>query len=79
MLIYLTRTVIITAILFLQIRRLELMYRDKMLTLIKAFMDLTVGVGLLKVTPKVITPRIMGVLGFLSSLISCYKVSHFSP
>jgi Peroxisomal biogenesis factor 11 (PEX11) len=45
-----------------------------MLTIIKAFMDLTVGVGLLKVAPKVTTPRVIGVLGLLSSLISCYKV-----
>ncbi|XP_078173761.1 peroxisomal membrane protein 11-5-like isoform X2 [Carex rostrata] len=57
-----------------EIRRLELAYRDKMITLIKAFMDLTVGVGLLKLKPKIITPRVMGVLGFLSSLISCYKL-----
>lgn len=57
-----------------EIRRLELNYRDKKITLIKAFMDLTVGVGLLKLTPKVITPRVMAVLGFLSSLISCYKL-----
>jgi Peroxisomal biogenesis factor 11 (PEX11) len=47
-----------------------------MLTIIKAFMDLTVGVGLLKVAPKVTTPRVIGVLGLLSSLISCYKVCH---
>ncbi|KAF3325057.1 peroxisomal membrane protein 11-5-like protein [Carex littledalei] len=58
----------------LTIRRLELAYRDKMITLIKAFMDLTVGVGLLKLKPKIITPRVTGVLGFLSSLISCYKL-----
>ncbi|KAJ4783874.1 Peroxisomal membrane protein 11C [Rhynchospora pubera] len=57
-----------------EIRRLELAYRDKLITVIKASMDLVVGVGLLKVTPKIVTPRVMGVLGFLSSLISCYKL-----
>lgn len=56
-------------------------YRDKLkksnerlLSLVKASMDLVVAVGLLQLAPKKVTPRVTGGFGFISSLISCYQL-----
>ncbi|PKA47744.1 Peroxisomal membrane protein 11C [Apostasia shenzhenica] len=48
---------------------------ERLLSLIKASMDIVVAVGLLQLAPKKVTPRVTGGFGFLSSLISCYQVA----
>ncbi|RRT47438.1 hypothetical protein B296_00038157 [Ensete ventricosum] len=48
---------------------------QRLLSLIKASMDIVVAVGLLQLAPKKITPRVTGGFGFITSLISCYQVA----
>ncbi|KAJ3692706.1 hypothetical protein LUZ60_011801 [Juncus effusus] len=55
-------------------RALELKYRDRLLAVVKTTMDVIVGLGLLNVAPKTFTPRVVGSFGFISSLISCYRL-----
>ncbi|KAH0924958.1 hypothetical protein HID58_017214, partial [Brassica napus] len=47
---------------------------ERSLALIKAAMDIVVAVGLLRLYPKKITPRVTGAFGFITSLISCYQL-----
>ncbi|KAJ6814268.1 peroxisomal membrane protein 11D-like isoform X2 [Iris pallida] len=47
---------------------------ERLLSLVKASMDLVVAVGLLQLAPKTVTPRVTGGFGFISSLISCYQL-----
>ncbi|XP_020574135.1 peroxisomal membrane protein 11-5-like [Phalaenopsis equestris] len=47
---------------------------ERLLSLIKASMDMVVAVGLLQLAPKKVTPRVTGGFGFISSLISCYQL-----
>ncbi|URE05318.1 Peroxisomal membrane protein [Musa troglodytarum] len=47
---------------------------QRLLSLIKASMDIVVAVGLLQLAPKKITPRVTGGFGFITSLISCYQL-----
>lgn len=51
---------------------------ERLLALIKASLDIVVAVGLLQLSPKKVTPRVTGALGFVTSLISCYQVIHYS-
>lgn len=48
--------------------------RERTLNLIKSSLDILVAVGLLKLAPRTITPRVTGALGFVTSAISCYQV-----
>lgn len=48
--------------------------RDRSLSLVKSLLDIVVAVGLLQLTPKTVTPRVTGAIGFLTSLISCYQL-----
>ena len=52
---------------------------ERSLALIKAAMDIVVAVGLLRLYPKKITPRVTGAFGFITSLISCYQVTQHFP
>ncbi|KAI3878151.1 hypothetical protein MKW92_037331 [Papaver armeniacum] len=52
---------------------------DRTLALVKAVMDLGVAAGLLQLAPNKLTPRVVGGLGFLSSLISCYQLLPSPP
>ncbi|KAI0500861.1 hypothetical protein KFK09_019079 [Dendrobium nobile] len=47
---------------------------ERLLSLIKASMDIVVAVGLLQLAPKKVTPRVTGSFGFITSLISCYQL-----
>ncbi|OAY78906.1 peroxisomal membrane protein 11C-like [Ananas comosus] len=47
---------------------------ERLLSLIKASMDIVVAVGLLQLAPKNVTPRVTGAFGFITSLISCYQL-----
>ncbi|KAH0456936.1 hypothetical protein IEQ34_014843 [Dendrobium chrysotoxum] len=47
---------------------------ERLLSLIKASMDIVVAVGLLQLAPKKVTARVTGSFGFITSLISCYQV-----
>ena len=51
---------------------------DRTLALVKSSIDIVVAIGLLQLAPKTVTPRVTGALGFTTSLISCYQVSHLS-
>ncbi|XP_073001916.1 peroxisomal membrane protein 11E-like [Typha latifolia] len=46
----------------------------RLITLIKASLDMVVAVGLLQLAPKKITPRVVGGIGFITSLIACYQL-----
>ncbi|CAK9209906.1 unnamed protein product [Sphagnum jensenii] len=48
--------------------------RERTLNLIKSSLDILVAVGLLKLAPRNITPRVTGALGFVTSAISCYQL-----
>ncbi|KAJ0258631.1 Peroxisomal membrane protein 11E [Hirschfeldia incana] len=52
---------------------------ERSLALIKAAMDIVVAAGLLQLDPKKITPRVTGVFGFITSLISCYQLLPTRP
>ena len=52
---------------------------ERSLALIKAAMDIVVAVGLLRLYPKKITPRVTGAFGFITSLISCYQLLPSRP
>eukprot|EP00262_Sarcandra_glabra_P006633 TRINITY_DN189_c0_g1_i1.p1 TRINITY_DN189_c0_g1~~TRINITY_DN189_c0_g1_i1.p1 ORF type:complete len:236 (-),score=47.61 TRINITY_DN189_c0_g1_i1:520-1227(-) len=52
---------------------------DRLLTLVKASMDMVVAVGLLQLAPKKVTPRVTGGFGLISSLISCYQLLPSPP
>ncbi|KAG1362320.1 Peroxisomal membrane protein 11-1 [Cocos nucifera] len=47
---------------------------DRLLSLVKASMDIVVAIGLLQLAPKKVTPRVTGAFGFITSLISCYQM-----
>ncbi|XP_019426236.1 PREDICTED: peroxisomal membrane protein 11C-like isoform X1 [Lupinus angustifolius] len=47
---------------------------DRTISLVKAGIDTVVAVGLLRLAPNNVTPRVTGALGFVSSLISCYQL-----
>ncbi|THU73225.1 hypothetical protein C4D60_Mb04t20560 [Musa balbisiana] len=47
---------------------------ERLLSLIKASMDIVVAIGLLQLAPKKVTPRVTGAFGFVTSLISCYQL-----
>ncbi|KAH9534443.1 hypothetical protein CY35_17G005600 [Sphagnum magellanicum] len=48
--------------------------RERTLNFIKSSLDILVAVGLLKLAPRTITPRVTGALGFVTSAISCYQL-----
>ncbi|KAI4371527.1 hypothetical protein MLD38_019749 [Melastoma candidum] len=52
---------------------------ERLLALIKALMDIVVAVGLLRLAPTKVTPRISGAFGFVTSLISCYQLLPAPP
>lgn len=45
---------------------------ERLISLMKASMDIVVAAGLLQLAPKKVTPCVTGGFGFVSSLISCY-------
>ncbi|KAK8944767.1 Peroxisomal membrane protein 11C [Platanthera zijinensis] len=51
---------------------------ERLISLIKASMDIVVAAGLLQLAPKKVTPRVTGGFGFVSSLISCYQVHNLN-
>uniref|UniRef100_A0A7N0UY13 Peroxisomal biogenesis factor 11 n=1 Tax=Kalanchoe fedtschenkoi TaxID=63787 RepID=A0A7N0UY13_KALFE len=53
--------------------------RERSLALIKSALDIFVAAGLLQLSPKKITPRVTGALGFTTSLISCYQLLPSGP
>uniref|UniRef100_A0A7N0T024 Peroxisomal biogenesis factor 11 n=1 Tax=Kalanchoe fedtschenkoi TaxID=63787 RepID=A0A7N0T024_KALFE len=53
--------------------------RERSLALIKSALDIFVAVGLLQLSPKKVTPRVTGALGFTTSLISCYQLLPSRP
>ncbi|XP_073269928.1 peroxisomal membrane protein 11D-like [Primulina huaijiensis] len=52
---------------------------ERSLAFVKAALDIVVAVGLLKLTPNKVTPRVSGAVGFVSSLISCYQLLPSPP
>lgn len=52
--------------------------KDRILVLIKSSMDTVVAIGLLHLAPFIVTPRVTGAFGFVTSLISCYQVKTMS-
>lgn len=52
--------------------------KDRILALIKSSMDTVVAIGLLHLAPFIVTPRVTGAFGFVTSLISCYQVKTMS-
>ncbi|CAN6828882.1 unnamed protein product [Brassica oleracea var. botrytis] len=48
--------------------------KDRILALIKSSMDTVVAIGLLHLAPFIVTPRVTGAFGFVTSLISCYQL-----
>lgn len=52
---------------------------ERSLAFVKAALDIVVAVGLLKLAPNKVTPRISGAVGFVSSLISCYQLLPSPP
>ncbi|KAL8119125.1 peroxisomal membrane protein 11C-like [Apium graveolens] len=52
---------------------------QRSLALVKAAIDIGVAAGLLQMAPKKITPRVLGALGFTSSVISCYQMLPSPP
>ncbi|KAF8091658.1 hypothetical protein N665_0439s0023 [Sinapis alba] len=48
--------------------------KDRILALIKSSMDIVVAIGLLRLAPFIVTPRVTGGFGFITSLISCYQL-----
>ncbi|CAF1844469.1 BnaC04g21960D [Brassica napus] len=48
--------------------------KDRILVLIKSSMDTVVAIGLLHLAPFIVTPRVTGAFGFVTSLISCYQL-----
>ncbi|MQL86145.1 hypothetical protein Taro_018681 [Colocasia esculenta] len=48
---------------------------ERLLSLVKASLDIVVAAGLLQLAPKKVTPRVTGALGFITSLISCYQAN----
>lgn len=53
--------------------------KDRILALIKSSMDIVVGIGVLRLAPFIVTPRVTGAFGFITSLISCYQVKQCLP
>lgn len=52
---------------------------ERSLAFVKAALDIVVAVGLLKLAPNKVTPRVSGAVGFVSSLISCYQLLPSPP
>lgn len=52
---------------------------ERSLAFVKAALDVVVAVGLLKLAPNKVTPRVSGAVGFVSSLISCYQLLPSPP
>lgn len=52
---------------------------DRLLNFIKSSLDVVVGVGLLQLAPKKVTPRVTGAFGLATSLIACYQLFPPSP
>ncbi|KAL8162500.1 hypothetical protein V2J09_013989 [Rumex salicifolius] len=52
---------------------------QRSLALFKSALDVVVAVGLLRLAPEKITPRVTGALGFTTSLISCYQLLPARP
>lgn len=52
---------------------------ERSLAFVKAALDIVVAVGLLKLAPNKVTPRVSGAVGFMSSLISCYQLLPSPP
>ncbi|CAF2264624.1 unnamed protein product [Brassica napus] len=48
--------------------------KDRILALIKSSMDTVVAIGLLHLVPFIVTTRVTGAFGFVTSLISCYQL-----
>lgn len=53
--------------------------RERLLTYVKNSVDVFVGIGLLQLAPKTITPRVTGALGTITALIACYQLFPPSP
>ncbi|CAH8389154.1 unnamed protein product [Eruca vesicaria subsp. sativa] len=49
--------------------------KDRILGLIKSSMDVIVAIGALHLVPMIVTTRVTGAFGFITSLISCYQVN----
>lgn len=52
---------------------------QRSLALLKSALDVVVAVGLLRLAPEKVTPRVIGALGFATSLISCYQLLPARP
>lgn len=52
---------------------------ERVLSLVKASLDIVVAIGLLQLSPKKVNPRVTGALGFVTSLISCYQLLPANP
>lgn len=52
---------------------------ERSLAFVKAALDIVVAVGLLKLAPNKVTPRVSGAVGFVSSLVSCYQLLPSPP
>eukprot|EP00244_Chara_vulgaris_P003075 TRINITY_DN1550_c0_g1_i1.p1 TRINITY_DN1550_c0_g1~~TRINITY_DN1550_c0_g1_i1.p1 ORF type:complete len:251 (-),score=34.67 TRINITY_DN1550_c0_g1_i1:267-1019(-) len=48
--------------------------RERSLNLVKSGLDVFVAAGLLQLAPKSLDARVTGLLGFITSLISCYQL-----
>ncbi|KAH7441710.1 hypothetical protein KP509_03G050300 [Ceratopteris richardii] len=48
--------------------------QDRKLRLLMSSMDIVLGIGLLQLAPKRVTPRITGAVGTITSIISCYEL-----
>ncbi|CAA6658408.1 unnamed protein product [Spirodela intermedia] len=52
---------------------------ERVLSLVKASLDIVVAIGLLQLSPKKVNARVTGAFGFVSSLISCYQLLPAHP
>ncbi|MCO5563144.1 hypothetical protein L7F22_016781 [Adiantum nelumboides] len=58
----------------LERQRLQKQLEQRLLGWVKSSLDIVVGIGLLQLAPKKVTPRVTGAFGFVTSLISCYQL-----
>ncbi|GBG93459.1 hypothetical protein CBR_g70808, partial [Chara braunii] len=52
--------------------------RERSLNLVKSGLDVFVAMGLLQLAPNTVDARVTGLLGFVTSVISCYQASEIS-